>query len=124
MEFGSVVHISSLKVGDIIRPTKGPLLRVLGAEPLFVPEDSDKPESDRRRIEATRGWRGQPASSEHDCRWGYDTMTVCGVDHDFVRCIRPYFHVNADGTLGAVGFESVCDLSREHGGLWYELLNA
>ena len=105
----SALHISSL------------LVRVPRAEALFVPEDQHLPNEQRRRIESTRGWRNGPIGGPDDFREGYDAMTVVRVTHDTVDMVRPYYHINHDG-VARPGFENVNTVSRDHGGLWYELL--
>jgi hypothetical protein len=80
-------------------------------------------ELDGRPIDSTRGWRSPELQGPDDFRQGYDTMTVVRVGEGPEGTIdmkRPYCHVY-DGVV-KTGVEDVNGLSRDHGGLWYELL--
>jgi len=95
MQFGKVVQCKDLRVGDIVRLING----FSGIDkPIVV---------------------GNPT----DFRQSYDTMTVYSVADGVNHMIRPYIHLNADGSISTMGFEEF-ESSRIHGGLWYELLGA
>lgn len=122
MIYGVVLHASNLKVGDVVRSMHGQCVKDPTFQALFMPDDQDKPIHERRRIANTAGWRNPPVGGPNDFRQGYDVMTVYRVTADHVSFVRPYFHVNNDGTVGACGVEHVDNCGRDAGGWWYELL--
>lgn len=111
------VHISQLELGDIVRPARGGLQPKPGA-PALAYRLAD---GSQCVVENTRGWRSAPIGGPDDFRQGYDAMTVVKVTDNYVDFVRPYYHVYPDGTVNA-SLEQVNHASRDHGGLWYELL--
>jgi len=96
MKNKGTVHASNLKVGDIVRAMKGTCTGIdfSGSPILYGPEDF---------------------------RQGYDVMTVYKRTETSVSFIRPYIHLNPDGTISTIGIERV-DNIQFHSGHWYELL--
>lgn len=93
MRFGRMVHISELLVGDVAR-----------------------------MIRDTAGYK---PGSMHDFREGYDAMTVVHIDGNYLTFHRP--HIEVDGDMHGVSHvqvavEIVDKVSRDHRGLYYELL--
>lgn len=121
MYHGVALHASSLKVGDVVRPIGGGLVRLPSAPALFFPEDSDLPLEGRRRVTSTAGWRNPPVGGPDDFRQGYDAMTVYSVTPEYVSFARPFVWVDGNGTLGEPRLEYVNNIPRD-GSHWYELL--
>lgn len=118
MKHVQVMHVSALRVGDVVRPIGG------GGEPGPYPRIRyTLADGTEREVSSTAGWRHSPIGGPDDFRQGYDAMTVTRVDDDYVDFIRPYLHLNPDGSLSTVGFEHVDHCNRTHGGHWYELLS-
>lgn len=91
MPFKEVKEIKDLKVGDVVR--------------LMPSNYPNKP----------------VVGGLNDWRQGFDVMTVYKKDENFISFVRPYIHVNSDGTLGACGIEHVDGVSCT-GKMYYEIL--
>lgn len=103
MKSGQRVHLSELRVGDIVRPIHG-----IASESVYIPFLGEK------RIAPVLG-------NERDFREGYDTMTVTEVTNEELVFERPYLHLDKDGKRSSQGIETF-RCNRSHSGLWYELL--
>lgn len=114
MRYGKTLHVSQLRLGDVVRAVRGsqplhPLATGFDANCYKCREGINK------------------AGSADDFREGYDVMTVTDIDEDFISFQRPHIHIWEKGERRVrtveVGVEFVERIPRTHGGLFYELLS-
>lgn len=117
MYYGVVMHISHLKVGDVVRLIHGELRQ---REYVRAAIEYSLADGSKRVVEDTRGYLSPSVGGEGDFRRGYDTATVVEVTDDVTTLQRPHLHVYSDGIVQ--GVETI-KVSRDHYGLWYELLS-
>ena len=118
MQYGVVMHVCHLKVGDLVRPLHSACIQNNQPDIQYTLTDGVT-----KRTVKLHGWDNGPAGGAGDFRQGYDVMVVYKLTDDYVSFLRPYLHLTSEGVISTFGVERVDNISRTHGGLWYELLS-
>jgi hypothetical protein len=103
MIFGQVKHVSQLEIGEVVRMIRSLPSKVVGIAPVSYAAKN----GESIVVEGTKNYLPPVIGAADDFRQAYDTMTVAERDDATVLLVRPYFHVHADGSLGAIGTEMI-----------------